>query len=181
MPELPPGPYTVSVSASGFKMFQQNDLQLKVGQTTELNVQVVVGGANEVVLVNADQVKIAVASDARLSDTIALDQLNDLPVAQRTITGLTRLRPGATAIPGNASSTKLSHSPVVTVNGNRYRGNNFVLDGSMDTNPSNTGEPAIVPTLESVEEVQVQTGNFSAEFWPRQWFGGEPAHRVGNE
>jgi hypothetical protein len=53
---------------------------------------------------------------------------------------------------------------VVTVNGNRYRGNNFVLDGSMDTNPNNTGEPAIVPTLESVEEVQVQTGNFSAEF-----------------
>jgi hypothetical protein len=164
MPELPPGPYTVSVSASGFKIFQQNDLQLKVGQTTELNVQLVVGGANEVVLVTADQAKIAVASDARLSDTIAQDQLNDLPVAQRDITGLTRLSAGATAIPGNASSTKLSNSPVVTVNGNRYRGNNFVLDGSMDTNPNNTGEPAIVPTLESVEEVQVQTGNFSAEF-----------------
>jgi hypothetical protein len=164
MPELPPGPYTVSVSASGFKIFQQNDLQLKVGQTTELNVQLEVGGANEVVLVTADQANIAVASDARLSDTIAQDQLNDLPVAQRDITGLTRLSAGATAIPGNASSTKLSNSPVVTVNGNRYRGNNFVLDGSMDTNPNNTGEPAIVPTLESVEEVQVQTGNFSAEF-----------------
>jgi hypothetical protein len=164
MPELPPGPYTVSVSAPGFKIFQQNDLQLKVGQTTELNVQLEVGGANEVVLVTADQANIAVASDARLSDTIAQDQLNDLPVAQRDITGLTRLSAGATAIPGNASSTKLSNSPVVTVNGNRYRGNNFVLDGSMDTNPNNTGEPAIVPTLESVEEVQVQTGNFSAEF-----------------
>src|SRR5882757_5633488 len=112
MPELPPGPYTVSVSASGFKIFQQNDLQLKVGQTTELNVQLVVGGANEVVLVNADQAKIAVASDARLSDTIAQDQLNDLPVAQRDITGLTRLSAGATAIPGNASSTKLSNSPL---------------------------------------------------------------------
>jgi hypothetical protein len=34
----------------------------------------------------------------------------------------------------------------------------------MNTNQNNSGEPAIVPSLESVEEVQVQTGNFSSEF-----------------
>lgn len=164
MPELPPGVYRVSVSSTGFKTFEQRDLQLKVGQATEVGVQLAVGGVNEMVEVSADQARVAIATDARLSDTIAQDQLSDLPVAQRDVTGLTRLSAGATAIPGNASSTKLSNSPVVTVNGNRYRGNNFVLDGSMDTNPNNTGEPAIVPTLESVEEVQVQTGNFSAEF-----------------
>jgi hypothetical protein len=164
MPELPPGVYKVSVTAPGFKTFEQKDLQLKVGQTTELNVQLEVGEVDEVVEVTADQAKVSVATDARLSDTITQDQLTDLPVAQRDVTGLTRLSAGAAAVPGNASSTKLSNSPVVTVNGNRYRGNNFVLDGSMDTNPNNTGEPAIVPTLESVDEVQVQTGNFSAEF-----------------
>ena len=71
---------------------------------------------------------------------------------------------GATLIPGAANSTKLSSSPVVTVNGNRYRGNNYVLDGAMNTNPNNSGEPAIVPSLESVEEVQVQTANFASEF-----------------
>ena len=164
MPELSPGVYEISVRAPGFKTFEQKDLQLKVGQTTELNVQLEVGGGSEVIEVTADQARISVAADARLSDTIAQDQLTDLPVAQRDVTGLIRLSAGATAVPGNASSTKLSNSPVVTVNGNRYRGNNFVLDGSMDTNPNNTGEPAIVPTLESVDEVQVQTGNFSAEF-----------------
>ncbi len=164
MPELPPGVYEISVRAPGFKTFEQKDLQLKVGQTTELNVQLEVGGGSEVIEVTADQARISVGTDARLSDTIAQDQLTDLPVAQRDVTGLIRLSAGATAVPGNASSTKLSNSPVVTVNGNRYRGNNFVLDGSMDTNPNNTGEPAIVPTLESVDEVQVQTGNFSAEF-----------------
>ena len=34
----------------------------------------------------------------------------------------------------------------------------------MNTNPNNSGEPAIVPSVESVEEVQVQTSNFSSEF-----------------
>ena len=53
---------------------------------------------------------------------------------------------------------------MITVNGNRYRGNNYVLDGSMNTNPNNTGEPAIVPSVEAVEEVQVQTLNFASEF-----------------
>jgi hypothetical protein len=34
----------------------------------------------------------------------------------------------------------------------------------MNTIPNNTGEPAVVPSVESVEEAQVQTANFSAEF-----------------
>ncbi|MEO8659893.1 MAG: TonB-dependent receptor [Bryobacteraceae bacterium] len=40
----------------------------------------------------------------------------------------------------------------------------YVLDGAINVNPNNTGEPAIVPTLDSVEEAQVQTANFSSEF-----------------
>jgi len=164
LPELPPGAYTIDVTVTGFKGFEQKGLQLNVGQTTNLNVQLQVGEVREIIEVKADDAKVAVATDARLSDTIAQSQLTDLPVAQRDVFGLIRLSAGATAIPGAAISTKLTNSPVVTVNGNRYRGNNYVLDGSMDTNPNNTGEPAIVPSLESVEEAQVQTGNFSAEF-----------------
>lgn len=164
MPELSPGAYTISVTVTGFKTFEQKGLRLNVGQTTDLNVQLQVGGIQEVVEVKADDARVSVATDARLSDTVGQRQLTELPVAQRDVFGLIRLSAGATAIPGAAISTKVTNSPVVTVNGNRYRGNNYVLDGSMDTNPNNTGEPAIVPSLESVEEAQVQTGNFSAEF-----------------
>ncbi len=164
MPELPPGAYTVSVTIPGFKTFEQRGLRLNVGQATDIDIQLQVGEVQEVIEVKADDAKVAVATDARLSDTIEQRQLTELPVAQRDVFGLMRLSAGATAIPGAAISTKLTNSPVVTVNGNRYRGNNYVLDGSMDTNPNNSGEPAIVPSLESVEEVQIQTGNFSAEF-----------------
>ena len=164
VPELSPGAYTVSVSIPGFKSFEQRGLSLSVGLTTTLNIQLQVGEVKEIVQVTADDAKVAVATDARLADTIAQRQLSDLPVAQRDIVGLIKLSAGATAIPGAAISTKVTNSPVVTVNGNRYRGNNYVLDGSMDTNPNNTGEPAIVPSLDAVEAAQVQTGNFSAEF-----------------
>ncbi len=162
--ELPPGTYTVSVAIPGFKTFEQKGLRLNVGQATDIDIQLQVGEVQEVVEVKADDARVAVATDARLADTISERQLTELPAAQRDVFGLMRLSAGATAIPGAAISTKVGNSPVVTVNGNRYRGNNYVLDGSMDTNPNNTGEPAIVPSLESVEEAQVQTGNFSAEF-----------------
>lgn len=164
LPELPPGDYTISVTVPGFKTFEQKGLRLSVGQATDLHIQLQVGDVKEVVEVEAEDAKVSVETDARLSDTVDQRKLEDLPVAQRDVVGLIRLSAGATFIAGSATSTKLTASPVVTVNGNRYRGNNYVLDGSMNTNPNNSGEPAIVPTLESIEEVQVQTGNFSAEY-----------------
>ncbi len=161
---LPPGSYTVVARAGGFKTFEQKGLALNVGRTAELNIRLEVGGVQETVEVTSGADAVGVSREGRVADTFTQRESTELPLPQRDIFLLPKLSAGATAIPGAANSTKLSNSPVVTVNGNRYRGNNYVLDGSMNTNPNNTGEPAIVPSLESVEEVQVQTSNFSAEF-----------------
>lgn len=161
---LPPGAYTVVARAQGFKTFEQRGLALNVGRTTELDIRLEVGGVEETVEVVSGAESLGVSREGRVADTLTQREVSELPLPQRDIFLLPKLSAGATAIPGAANSTKLSNSPVVTVNGNRYRGNNYVLDGSMNTNPNNTGEPAIVPSVESVEEVQVQTSNFSAEF-----------------
>jgi hypothetical protein len=161
---LPPGSYVILISISGFKTFEQHGLMLSVGRTTEIDIKLEVGEVKETVDVMASSEALAVSREGRVADTFNQSETTVLPLPQRDIFLLPKLSAGATAIPGAANSTKLSNSPVVTVNGNRYRGNNYVLDGSMNTNPNNTGEPAIVPSLESIEEVQVQTSNFSAEF-----------------
>jgi hypothetical protein len=146
---LSPGTYTVTVSAAGFKTYERRHLKLSVGQTTEINIVMEVGEVQETVQVNAGESAIPVSTEGRLSDTFVQREIATLPLAQRDIFLLPKLSAGATAIPGAASSTKLTNSPVITVNGNRYRGNNYVLDGAMNTNPNNTGEPAIVPSLKS--------------------------------
>jgi hypothetical protein len=161
---LPPGTYTVSVQANGFKTYEQRNLKLSVGQTTEVQIKLEVGELAETVDVTTEETLTPVATDSRLSDTFYRKQIANLPLPGRDIFILPKLSAGATFIPGAALATKVSSSPVVTVNGNRYRGNNYVLDGVVNTNPNNTGEPAIVPSLESVEEAQVQTSNFSSEF-----------------
>ncbi|HZG53602.1 MAG TPA: TonB-dependent receptor, partial [Pyrinomonadaceae bacterium] len=160
---LPPGSYRVTVRMAGFKTYEQRALRLSVGQTTELVARLATGEISETVEV-ASGAAAVIQTDGRAADVITERQITELPLAQRDVFLLPKLSAGATAIPGAANSTKLTNSPVITVNGNRYRGNNYVLDGAMNTNPNNTGEPAIVPSVESVEEAQVQTSNFSAEF-----------------
>ncbi len=164
MPGLAPGLYTLTLQAVGFKTYEESSLRLSTGESRDISISLQVGQVEERVEVTAEAAQLAVKSEARLSENFTQSQLVDLPVPQRDVFGLPKLNAGATAIPGAASSTKLSNSPVITVNGNRYRGNEYVLDGAINVNPNNTGEPAIVPTLDSVEEVQVQTGNFSSEF-----------------
>ncbi len=162
--DLPPGSYAVEVKAAGYKTVQQMHLQLSVGTTTEINVRLEVGQAQETVEVAADQVQVPVSTDGRLSDTLQKVQITGLPIPSRDVFFLPSLNAGATNIPGPNFSYKLTSSPTVTINGNRFRGNNYVLDGSMNTNTLNEGEPGIVPSLESIEEIQVQTGNFSSEY-----------------
>jgi len=164
MAGLAPGVYTLNVTAPGFKTFEQRALRLSVGQTTETAIKLQVGEVQEAVTISAEAAQIQTSTEARLSDTFVQREISALPLVQRDIFLLPKLSAGATAIPGAASSTKLTNSPVITVNGSRYRGNNYVLDGAINTNPNNTGEPTLAPALESLEEAQVQTANFASEF-----------------
>lgn len=160
---MPPGFYTIYVRVPGFKTYELKNLKLNVGQAAELNIKLEIGDVQVTVQVD-DESLLQVSNEARISDTVTKQEIQGLPLSQRDVFALSKLSAGATAIPGAANSTKLTNSPVVTVNGNRYRGNNYVLDGSLNVNANNTGEPSIVPSVEVVEEVQVQTSNFSAEF-----------------
>ena len=163
-PSLPSGSYTVFVRVPGFKTYELKNLKLNVGQTSELNIKLEIGEIQTTVQVESNETLTQVSTEARISDTFTRQSITELPLPQRDVFALSKLSAGATAIPGAANSTKLTNSPVITVNGNRYRGNNYVLDGALNVNANNTGEPAIVPSVEVIEEVQVQTSNFSAEF-----------------
>lgn len=161
---LAPGEYEVEVRFAGFRAYRQTDLRLGAGQTVELTVRLEIGAVTDVVNISGGEALLSVSTEGRLADNFSTREISSLPLPQRDVFALPRLSAGATAIAGAANSTKLTNSPVVTVNGNRYRGNNYVLDGAINTNPNNTGEPTLVPALESLEEAQVQTSNFSSEY-----------------
>ncbi|MFZ4986306.1 MAG: TonB-dependent receptor domain-containing protein [Blastocatellia bacterium] len=161
---LPPAIYQIEVEATGFRTWRKVSLRLAAGQTTELVASLEIGEVTDTITISGGEVLVRVATEGRMADNFGSREISALPLPQRDVFSLPGLSAGATAIAGAANSTKLTNSPVVTVNGNRYRGNNYVLDGAINTNPNNTGEPTLVPALESVEEAQVQTSNFSSEY-----------------
>jgi hypothetical protein len=160
---LAPGTYTLRISAPGFRVLERRALTLNTGRTTDIGIKLEIESVQIDVQVTESAARIPVTTEARLSDSFTRAEMSALPLS-RDIYLLPKLSAGATSIPGAASSTKLNSSPVVTVNGNRYRGNNYVLDGALNVNPNNTGEPTIVPSIESLQEAQVQTSNFSSEY-----------------
>ena len=181
LPGLAPGAYVVAVSMNGFQPFRQANVRLLVGSTTDMTVKLAVAGVEEHVEVTGSSARVAANTEARIADSFNRGEIHGLPLPQRDVFCVPKLAAGATLIPGAANSTKLSSSPVVTVNGNRYRGNNYVLDGAMNSNPNNSGEPAIVPALESVDEVQVQTAQLrrGVRAWQRR--GHQRADALGHQ
>ncbi|MGA2674882.1 MAG: TonB-dependent receptor [Terracidiphilus sp.] len=164
VPDLPPGLYNLKVKVQGYKAFEQRGVELNVGKTSEVNVHLEIGQVDQTVEVSAQQATVPVSTDGRLSDTLEKNQITGLPIPGRDVFFLTSLSAGATSIPGASTSGKLTNSPAVAVNGNRFRGDNYVLDGALDAYLLEEGTPSIVPSLDSIEEVQVQTDNFSSEY-----------------
>src|SRR5690349_8977511 len=54
VPYLTPGIYTVSVELTGFRKFNRENVQIRVGETVSVDVQLSVGDVNETVNVTAE-------------------------------------------------------------------------------------------------------------------------------
>src|SRR5216117_3385505 len=61
LPYLLSGDYTVHASLAGFKKFVREGLQMRIGDTVELNIQMQVGDAAESVEVTAETVLLSTA------------------------------------------------------------------------------------------------------------------------
>jgi hypothetical protein len=105
---LPPGLYHVRAESAGFRPVEEEGLRLTVGHTTEITIQLAVIELQETVNVSANAMRVATATEGRLADNFGRDEIQELPLAQRDVFLLPKLSAGATAIPGAASSTKLS-------------------------------------------------------------------------
>ncbi|MGB0108750.1 MAG: TonB-dependent receptor, partial [Terriglobales bacterium] len=163
------GAYQIRVEAQGFKASVLENIPVNVNTTTRADAKLQVGGAQETVEVSGGAALIQ-TEEARLSNTITHQEVDNLPLNGRQVYQLVTLEPGVTQT--NAPVISNVPSPVSSVtfnfgyiaNGSTPRGNNFILDGNSNNNEWLGGTPLIFPSLEEIQEVQVQTLNFSAEY-----------------
>ncbi|MEJ7862636.1 MAG: TonB-dependent receptor [Pyrinomonadaceae bacterium] len=158
---LTPGLYRITVEASGFKKSVKEDVRLSVGETQEFKFSMETGGAQETVTVTTEE-PLVETSTSKIGGNISQAELTELPSVNRNFIGFVGLLPGV--VPN--ISTESFGSDSVSVNGQDPRFNNFTLDGANNNDDvigQRAGSQARV-ALEAVQEFQVLTNQFSAEF-----------------
>jgi len=158
---LVPGVYQLEAELAGFKRTTLRDIRLEVGKTLGIDVRLEIGGLQEAVTVSAETPVIDVSSK-EVGGNITNRELIDLPSINRNYIGFIGLLPGI--VPN--ISTESFGSDSISVNGQDPRNNNYALDGANNNDDvigQRAGTQARTP-LESIQEFQVLTNQFDAEF-----------------
>jgi hypothetical protein len=156
-----PGPYEVSAQLQGFRKLVRRDLQLEVGKTTNVDLNLAVGGLEELVTVTAESPLIDTTSK-EVGGNLTARELVALPSINRNFVGLIGVLPG---IVPNVSTDSVGSDAIIT-NGRESRNNNYLVDGANnfdDVNGGRSGTQART-ALESIQEFQVVTNQFDAEY-----------------
>lgn len=159
---LPIGSYTVKIEAAGFRVLALNKVAVDAGRTTSLGAQrLEVGTAAETVTVEAAAPLIE-STSSQIGGTFETKTVQSLPNAGAGFDNLALYVPGV----ANSGSTNFSNTngAAIANNGLRGRSNNFQLDGQANNDNSVAGPLVFVTNPDVVEELQVVSNNFSAEY-----------------
>lgn len=160
-PLLPLGKYRVSTTASGFSETVLENVQVSVGQTLFLKIEMKIGGGVTTVDITAEGEGVEVTR-TELSTQINERSVENLPINRRDFSRFALLTPGVSIVQGPDGDE-------ITINGQRGIQNNVSIDGADANNPffgeQRGGQrPAFTISLESVKEFQVVPVGASAEF-----------------
>ncbi|MEB2361130.1 MAG: TonB-dependent receptor [Bryobacteraceae bacterium] len=147
---VPPGAYTASVEASGFKKWE-GTLELQVGQTAVANATMQVGSVDTVVEVTGAAPVITTES-AEVADVKDALRIQQLPLNGRDVSSLFTLTPG---VEGGGSPR---------VNGLKVGATEMLLDGISVVDRFGGGIARVQPGLDTVQEFRIETVGSSAQY-----------------
>jgi hypothetical protein len=158
---VPIGTYQVVVDAPNFKKLEVADIQVNTGVTTDMgSLTLSVGATAETVTVEAAAPLIE-TSNAQGSAIFSSAATATLPL-NGGIDQLALLNPGVVSAGGSGFSN--NNGAQFAANGQRGRSNNFQIDGQYNNDNSVAGPAIFVSNQDTLQEVQVVTNNFGAEY-----------------
>lgn len=159
---LPPGTYSFSVEASGFKKYVQSDFPLAVQQQATIDVQLQVGDVSTAVEVTG-QAPLLNTTIASLGQVVENKYILSLPNLGRDSLALAYLTPGVVGSAGRRGDTSTNF----VANGSRNSTSDVLVDGAtVTTVEQNSGitDLKYKPSVDAVQEFKMQTNFFPAEY-----------------
>jgi outer membrane receptor protein involved in Fe transport len=156
---LPPGKYKVTVDAGkGFAKYEADNTFVTLGSTARGDIKLQLAASTTEVTVSATASQIDVGQTTA-GTSVSSDQFSYFPTA-RTVQNLYNIAPAVTRS-GLRDASGRDRDPSVA--GSSGPENNYILDGVNTADPAFGGSGANLP-FEFVQEVQVMTGAYGAEY-----------------
>lgn len=163
IPFLLPGVYKVTAELSGFSTWSRPGVQVRVSETTEVNVTMTVGPVTEVVEVKA-RTPLLDTTSASLGLVVDQRRIQELPIAAGNALELTLLTPGM------IEPSKFAWKPAfnfrnIAGDGNPSFTTEYQIDGVSNTfAEGNAGRNryAFAPPTEAIGEFKMQTTPYDA-------------------
>ncbi len=155
VPNLSPGTYRITFETAGFKALVRDGVQLRLGETPRIDVQLEVGNMTDSVKVTGDAplLETETSSSGQIMEG---DAVVKIPVMQKGLKRMTLYMPGLNVING------------LHGDGQRERALGIVLDGVSGKEPVrgavNDDQRIMTGTLDMIQEFRMFTTGLPAEF-----------------
>lgn len=165
IPLLPPGRYRVRVEAPGFATKNIEGVEVHVGESFALPIEMVVSQVTTEVNVTADLPTVE-AERTQQSNIIQSQHIRNLPINRRNYLDFALLTPGVVETTSLVDGTdyRVVQAPQsgLSFGGSNGRGNAFAIDGVENYVNSGGVRPSV--SQEAVNEFQINRNSFSAEY-----------------
>jgi len=159
---LPPGAYTVTVTAPGFRTFKQERIPLEVGHLPTIEIRLEMGAVSETVEVSS-QAAVIDATQSKVQTNIASSSLENLPTQTRSFQSVIQFAPGARSEPLQSSGGANSSLNGFQIDGASNSENSYLVEGQETASLQDGHSAANVP-MDFIQEVQVKSSGFEAEY-----------------
>jgi hypothetical protein len=162
---LPVGSYAIAAVANGFKKGEQSGVALAADGRLTIDITLEPGQVTETVQVTSAVGETVNTTSGEVARLIDQRQVQNLALNGRNYMQLVTLIPGAVILDEDqlALTTSLSISQAA-VNGNRPNYNNLTVDGGFNMDSGSNNSQINNVGIDFVQEVKIQTSNFSAEY-----------------
>ncbi|MPZ18920.1 MAG: hypothetical protein GEV06_13545 [Luteitalea sp.] len=163
IPFLPAGIYTIEADLAGFNSWSRSDVQLRVSETTELNITMSAAAVTERVEVKGGTPLLDTAS-ASLGQIIDPRRIQELPIVAGNALELTLLAPGMIE-PSKFTWKAAWNFRNIASDGNPSYTTEYQIDGVSNTfAEGNTGRNryAFAPPAAAISEFKMQTTPYDA-------------------
>jgi len=160
-PLLPVGNYTLSFKLEGFTPVVQENVIVRLGRVTDLEITIKLSEIKEEIIVTAKTPLI----DKTSTDTsfhLSSEELEKIPVQNRTIVDVVKFTPGVTGVRLNTRRGMATEGQP-SFRGEGEEGNNWIVDG-LSISGVRLRNSGMRLNFDSIDEIQIISDPFSPEF-----------------